>query len=398
MFLFRFFGLVLIDLDMREIKSQRIINLIWMCGSMGICVYIMLGTNVLMQNFKTMSEIIEVGNYIFIVLTHFVILLHSQSTVGANIHWYQKLNYASETLRDKCDIVVQNSAHYWKNLVKIGFCLGLCLLFSLINIYYSLDYRNSVLFTTIHYHFIKFILNVRYMEYAIRLDIFKQHIKAYKKALRRIIENNKIKWKIKLSRHDDIQLVYDQNKIIDNPKQILTLKQILSWMYDSTKLLECCYGWSLILMVSFTFMDLTSNLYWFFLAFLKIDDKFDAFDCVFEILGSVIALSCLIFSSYDASIESVEGMNLALRLLSSKSSSTVYNTITKEYLMQIYHEKIENSGNDFFMVDFKLLFGVSIRVRMISNVKANATKIFCGIYVYISNHSHAVKDPKKYLT
>ena len=66
----------------------------------------------------------------------------------------------------------------------------------------------------------------------------------------------------------------------------------------------------------------------------------------------------MIFSSYKTQIESLEQINLALKL--QQIDKNEYTTLTKEFLIQIYNEKIEYSANDFFIVDFKLLVGVSI--------------------------------------
>lgn len=188
------------------------------------------------------------------------------------------------------------------------------------------------------------------------LDYFKQHFENIKNLTQKLItgrkQNFKLVWSIN---HFEI---CKTSNILNNLRTILVLKQFYCWIYESVKILEACFGWSLLAMVTYTFIDLTSNLYWFFVAFLKIDKNANEVDCVLKTLSSVVTITCLIHSSYKIGMIYLEQINLALKL--QELDKNELTMLTKEFLIQVYNEKIEYSANDFFMVDFKLLFGVSI--------------------------------------
>jgi hypothetical protein len=148
---------------------------------------------------------------------------------------------------------------------------------------------------------------------------------------------------------------------IDDAKEVMIFKRIHAALYESTKLLENCFGWSLLAVLSFTFIDLTSNLYWCCLAFFGIDEKFDTIDCIVDIIPPIIVVCMLLHSSFDMGRKTREGVICwAIKLFTNTSSD--YNVMVKEFLLQLYHENIENSANDFFLVDNKLFSAVSIVV------------------------------------
>jgi 7tm Chemosensory receptor len=181
-------------------------------------------------------------------------------------------------------------------------------------------------------------------------------MKALNVAIKNVVDRNHTKWKIVFV-CDKFNRMHNPAKKIDDTNDILMFKKIYSVLYETTKLTENCFGWSLLAIISYTFIDLTSNMYWFSLALLKLDARFNVVDCTMEIVPSVIALSSLIYSSYEMGRVARAGINLAIRLYTNTTSD--YNVLVKEYLMQMYHEKIENSANDFFLVDSKLFSSVS---------------------------------------
>jgi len=377
MIIFQICGFLLIDCSMIENKSLRLINLIWIIGSACIFSFIIFPKYILAQEFKSMSKIIEGINHVLIVFTHFVILLHSRATVNANILWYQRLKNAKEIFEDKFKIVLNFNQKCSFDVITAVLCVGFSTFCSLINIYYSVIYGKNKLINSLHYHCIKLLINIRYTQNSVRIDYFKQHIVIIKKLTEKLIFDKRQSFIIVLS-GNQIEVQSTKNTL-SNVKSILIFKQFHCLMYESTKILETCFGWSLLVMVSYTFIDLTSNLYWFFIAFLKIDENINEIDCILKILGSAVTVTYLILSSYKTEIKSLEQTNLAIKLYEIDKSE--YSMLTKEFLIQIYNEKIEYSANDFFMVDFNLFFGVSIILKVV---------------YYRLNSLHAVVKIRKY--
>lgn len=137
MSIFKILGFSLID-GMRENRSLRIINLIWIIGSSCVFSFIIFPKYILAQDFKSMSKIIECGNHVLAVFTHFIILLHSRTTVNSNILLHQKLKNIKELFEIKIEAVSNFNRNYTQIVFKAVLSLGFSTCCSLINIYYSL--------------------------------------------------------------------------------------------------------------------------------------------------------------------------------------------------------------------------------------------------------------------
>lgn len=362
MYLFRFFGLTLLDDSFHEVASHkifRIINLSWLLIHLTIFVFLVVSpsTEIFARNYSRMSEIIEMANYLFALATNLLILVHVQLVSGKDINWHEKLLELDRLLRDKFGVKINHSdigrRRLWKVLITfIG--AGAC---SVINMLYATQNNGYAPFLFAHNYFLKSIINLRYMQSLVRIDAIERRIDGVHDAVRSVVEHNTVEWKIVLvldafnRRHR-----YPVRKI-DDANDVVLFKRFYATLFESMKLWENIFGWSLLMMISFTFVDLTSNLYWFFIAILDLDERIDLIDCVLEIVPSVVVISCLIYSSFSASRKAKQLINSATNLYTNTTSC--YNKMVKEFLMQIHHERIENSANDFFIVDFHLFSAVS---------------------------------------
>jgi hypothetical protein len=355
MLFFRLLGLTLIDDNLNEIKSLRAINLIWMVGNVGI--FIFLAQSIFTRNYTHMADVIEIANYVFVLVTHQIILLHIQFVTKKEILWYSKLRQVEELLCREYDIKISHDFIKRTSVTKAMIIFTITSICATINVYYVLRSKDFILLLSAHNYILKVIINLRYIQNALRVDFMKYHLLAFQNAIENVVERNHVEWKIVFVL-DKLNRRHNPIKKIDDINDIVKFKHIHAILYESTKLLENCFGWSLLAMISFTFIDLTSNLYWFFLAFLNLDEKFYTFDCVVEIIPSILALMCVIYSSYDVSRKAKDGVNIIIKLYTNTTSD--YNVMVKEFLMQLHHERIENSANDFFLVDCKLFSAVSV--------------------------------------
>lgn len=357
MLLFRYLGLSLHRDDIScKIKLLRAINHVYMAISVVIFAFI-LKNYILTREFASMSDVFEFSNYTMAFFAHLVILMHTQHARRKDEIWHGKLHQVEELLCTHFDVKINQDAIMRRNLVRawlIFTCTSTC---SIVNVCYAMRSTDFILLLSAHDYCLKTIINLRYLQNSMRIDLIKQHILAFHKAIRKVVDRNQIEWKL-IFVVDKFNQRYDYPMKIDDANDVLIFKRIHALLYESTKLLENCFGWSLLAMLSFTFIDLTSNFYWFCLAFLHIDEKFYTIDCIADITPPILAVSFLVYSSFDMGRKAREKvMCCALKLYTNTSSD--YNVLVKEFLLQLYHEKIENSANDFFLVDNKLFSAVS---------------------------------------
>jgi hypothetical protein len=357
MLLFRSLGFTLIDDNGGEIKSQRVINLCWLGGSLGIFAYLVVSpaTHIFTRNYSHMSEVIEIANYVLLLATHLAILAHVQAVVKRDVAWFTKIRQVEELLERECGVKINHDAIRRWDLTKVLVIFVSTATCSVVNVHYAMS-TGEIFLLSLHNYCLKTIINLRYIQNATRVDLFKTHILALQSAVRKTVDRNHTQWRIVFVL-DKFNRKHNPIKKIDDTNDILILKRVHGILYETTKLLEKCFGWSLLAMISFTFIDLTSNLYWFFLALLRLEERFSTLDCILEIIPSIIAVSSLIYSSFDAGRRAKEGANWVIKLYTNTASE--YNVMVKDFLMQIHHERIENSANDFFLVDCRLLSAVS---------------------------------------
>lgn len=362
MFLFRCFGLTLVEDKIDEIKYHkklRIINFLWIFVNLTVIIFLVISptTHIFTRNYSHTSEIIELADYVLAFATVMVVFVHVQMVKAKDLIWHEKLHQLDRLLRDKYHVIINHRVIGRWSLWKILIIFTASVACSAINIYYATLNGPSIPIYYVQFHYLKTLINLRYIQNFSRIDFIKQHILGVHDAIQRVVKRNTVKWKIVLVVDVANRKHLAQGGKIDDVDDILMFKRFYATLFQSMKLLENCFGWSLLSQISFTFIDLTFNLYWFFVALLKLDDKFQINDCIFDIIPNVITISCLVHSSFDVSRKAKEMINSILKLYTNTTSS--YNKMVKEFLMQIYHEKIENSANDFFIVDFQLLSSVS---------------------------------------
>lgn len=355
MLLFRSLGLSLLHQDAtssRKIKLLRVINHIWLTVSVAIFAYL-LKSHILTRDYSDMSNVIKVSKYTMVFVAHVVILLHTQGIRRKDVIWHEKILFVESLLRTHFGVKINHGAILRWNLVKTVIVITFTVACSIVNFYFDMRSSDFLILLSVHDYILRSVINLRYLQNSMRINLITEHIEAFHQAIRTVVERNKIKWRLV----DKFNQQYDNPMKIDDAKDVLIFKRIHAALYESTKLLENCFGWSLLTMLSFTFIDLTSNLYWCCLALFHIDDRFDILDCIVDIIPPIIAVSFLIYSSFDLGRKTREKVVYwAIKLYTNTSS--VYNVMVKEFLLQLYHEKMENSANDFFLVDFKLLVGV----------------------------------------
>ena len=364
MFLFRFFGLTLLEDntdDVKYHKKLRIINILWIIINLAVFIFLIISpsTHIFTRNYSHVSEIIELADYVFAFITVNVVFVHVQTVNAKDLIWHEKLHQLDRLLQNKYSITINQKATGWWNLRKVLITFTAIVALACFNIYYATLDETSIPLYYVQFYYLKTVINLRYIQNFTRIDFIKHRILAVQNAIQKVVERNTVEWKIVLVVDIANRKHHRQEKKIDDVEDILMFKRFYATLFEAIKLLENCFGWSLLCQISFTFIDLTFNLYWFFVALLNLDDKFHITDCLLDIIPAVVIISCLVHSSFDSNRKSKELINTILKLNTNTTSD--YNKMIKEFLLQIYHEKIENSANDFFIVDFQLLSAVSFK-------------------------------------
>lgn len=361
MFLFRLFGFEFLSGGIEHDKRLRFVNLSWIVVNLATLVFLVFApsSHILSRSYSRMSDIIEIANYLIALITTLIILLHVQSVAGKDLIWHKKLVELDRLLLEKFGSAINHEIIRRWSLWKVLIGLAASVSCSAINIYYAARLNNgSVPHFLVHNYILKSVINLRYVQNLTRIDYVRHRILAFHEAIRGVVERNTVEWKIVLvvDKFNRLHLNPDRRKI-DDVNDVLLFKRFYATLFELMKLMENCFGWSLLAMISFTFIDLTSNLYWLFIAILNLDQRMQLIDCIIETIPSVLVISGLIHSSFDVSRKAKEVINSASMLATNTTSC--YNEMTKELLMQAHHERIENSANDFFIVDFQLFSAVS---------------------------------------
>src|SRR5690349_8846364 len=118
MFLFRFFGLTFLG-DKYQ-RKFRIINLSWIIINISAFVFLIVApsTSIFSRSFSKISQIIEIANYIFVLATNLLILVHVQMVNEQDVMWHGKLGQMDLLLREKFNVTINHRANgrwrFWK--------------------------------------------------------------------------------------------------------------------------------------------------------------------------------------------------------------------------------------------------------------------------------------------
>lgn len=101
-----------------------------------------------------------------------------------------------------------------------------------------------------------------------------------------------------------IALVENNNKRAKNSMQnamyseLISLKRIYGSIWDTNCLLNDCFGWSLLAIVTHNFIHLTSHGYWLFLALSGMLPSYQIIDSILDIATVFFVMSLLCISCY----------------------------------------------------------------------------------------------------
>jgi hypothetical protein len=246
-----------------------------------------------------------VGGLVFngLLITHAVNLIQAYATRNEQGEIYQKFDEIDYILNNQLlvNINYKNLRHrlFIKNLIIQ--IVVLC-----IHVVCVITAMQSGFFHSYHVHLIltNFIIRLRCLQNMFYVDLMNDKLNLMNKKLRDIINRNHDKLSLILFPEQMMKQRKDTKGGIKNSslyEQLLSLKQIYGKIWDITNLINDCFGWSLLVIVTEYFIEFTSNGYWLFLALVQNQDKSIAILSLCSIFPIVILLTVFAYSCYQCS-------------------------------------------------------------------------------------------------
>lgn len=112
-------------------------------------------------------------------------------------------------------------------------------------------------------------------------------------------------------------------------EQLMALKQIYGKIWDITNLINDCFGWSLLVIVTEYFIEFTSNGYWLFLALIQsLDTSFTIFSLC-SLFPIVIVLTAFAYSCYQCS-ENAQQTGVLIHKIERDINNDLQNALVME--------------------------------------------------------------------
>ncbi|CRL06940.1 CLUMA_CG019782, isoform A [Clunio marinus] len=190
------------------------------------------------------------------------------------------------------------------------------------------------------------------------VDLIKEKLNLVNNKLDDTIRRNREKMAFaiytnKLQRFD--QRIEKRSSLYD---QLMALKQVYGKIWDISNLINDCFGWSLLAIVTQYFIEFTSNGYWLFLALENLLDRSIAIQSLCSIFPIVIILTTMAYSCHRCS-ENSQQTGVLIHKIERDINNDLQNALIREFSLQIIHEPIEISANGFFNINFTLLGSMS---------------------------------------
>ncbi|KAG5678830.1 hypothetical protein PVAND_008464 [Polypedilum vanderplanki] len=302
-----------------------------------------------------------VGGLVFVgvLLTHLMNVMQAFTSRNEQAKIYQKF--------DEIDLLLSN-----KLLVKVDYkSLRRRLIYKYTLIFITLAFIHvaSIVSVTINKLFFNYyvllilpvaIIRFRCIQNMFYVDLIKSKLHLMNTKLSDIINRNDDKMAFilfadKLQKRDKKRI---ENGTLSFYDQIMTLKQIYGKIFDVCNLINDCFGWSLLFIVTQFFIEFTSNGYWLFLALEKVLEDSIATQSVCSMLPITILLTTMAYSCFQCSAKAQQ-TGVLIHKIERDINNDLQNALIREFSLQLIHEPIEISANGFFSINFTLIGGMS---------------------------------------
>lgn len=231
------------------------------------------------------------------LVTHIFIIIQSYVTRHQQLQIFQNISYIDDQFRQQLSIIVPYDKLWRRYLLRtFGILLVLVLAIIANTIYMAVRHDEYLLKFIGHMVYSMLIIRVRCIQNIFYVDLLQERLHWLAEKIHTLVQTN-----------DD-----DQNRIafVENSKiakdsmhnakylELLSLKRIYGSIWDTNCLLNDCFGWSLLAVVTHNFIHLTSQGYWLFLALSGMLPSYQIIDSILDIATVFFVMSLLCISCY----------------------------------------------------------------------------------------------------
>lgn len=256
------------------------------------------------------------------IITHVVTIIQSYQTKFQQSEFFEKIEMIDNELNMKLKYKINYFRMRQKNRIKFGAMTFL--IFSLNGYFYtvvihSLNRRQLVYWLHILYSTI--VLRFRYQQHIFYIDLVYDRFKIINKILKRISDDPQTFTK------SIVTIDLGENKLnsrYQGYKDLRTIKELYGRIWRLTHLINACFGWSALAMVTQTFLDFISHGYFLFTG---LDHNKSIAGTICMLLPVIMLLSLLCFSCFSCINEVsiyLEMKNLAKYVICQTESMTLW--------------------------------------------------------------------------
>lgn len=246
-------------------------------------------------------------------------------------------------------------------------------------IFLAFNPRTAASYFWFHLSYSIAVVNMRCIQNIFFVDLLRERLDFVNERLSEISQRTSKKSKLILyvEPYDHGNRSKKQSPMHEEFSEVLALKQIYGMIWNASILLNNCFGWSVLAIVTRSFIGFTSHGYWLFLGFEDlIESEIMVHSAVIFLLIALL-LSVMCSSCYNCtgcvSYRNDRNARVCFTLLSNfqaedtggllnkiekRDNNESLNFLVREFSLQILHEPIVLSANGFFTVNLDLLGSV----------------------------------------
>lgn len=216
--------------------------------------------------------------FIAILIAHLIIIIQSYVTRRKQLQMIENISEIDNKLRQKLGTYCKSQQSYKRKVFTTFFVLMSTLIMAIT----LLALRNINYLFILQFVYPLIVIRVRCIQIIFYVDVLHDRLRIISDILRHFLNCERE------MRHGAIKTIYYY--VTDNEGtvrrinrleyvELLTLKQIYSLVWDTSCLLNDCFGWSLLVICIQYFLRLTANSFWLYILFtneLTSDEQHDA--------------------------------------------------------------------------------------------------------------------------
>ncbi|XP_070497108.1 putative gustatory receptor 2a [Chironomus tepperi] len=189
------------------------------------------------------------------------------------------------------------------------------------------------------------ISRLRHLQHSLFINVLSCRFRIIKNELEDIV---------KLTKLEGNQLIVKNSTFYDGLfDKISSIKKVYNILWESSLLINRCFGFSQLANLLQNFIHLTCLLYSTY-SFLYYNNFEDLLELVFQIVP-ILSVVIMVLKSCEVCLEEVRYIGFLLHNIEKDIDDERINTLTENFSLQILHEPLIFSVSGFFEMDFMFL-------------------------------------------